>query len=94
MSNPLKTRRILIEVFGGFGAGVLLWFLMIASFNFQMGIMALILSFILILFSVILAIKLIKKGYKIFGIMLLVFLVPAILLLLLIGACTGLNGSI
>lgn len=92
--EPLKKSRILIEVLVGFLAGVLLWFLILHSLNFSKVTTLLIFNFILILISVVLAIKLIKKSYKILGTILLVFLIPAILLLLLAGACTGLYGGL
>ena len=92
LKEPLKTSRILIEILLGIITGVLLWIIIITSLKISKPTIVLIFNFILISVSVIGAIKLTKKDYKILASILLIFLIPAILLLLLFGACTGMGG--
>ena len=92
MSNekkPLTAKRVLLEIFAGLLSGSLLWIVAIKSTSFGIASLIIGTNLVVIAAALVLAIKLIKKSYKIFGCILIVFLVPLVLIALLFGACTA-----
>ena len=88
---PLPPLRILEESLGGIAAGLLIWTIAWKSTSVQTASIIMIINFILISIALVISVKLIKKSYKIFGIILIIFLVPLVLIALLFGACTALS---